>query len=433
MPRFHRHHDSREIGFWGALAIGVGGMVGGGIFAVLGLAATLAGGATPIAFLIAGLVALLTAYSYVKLTNVYPREGGTIIFIDRAFGIDWFTGGINNLLWLSYVVTLSLYTVAFANYAETFLRQAAGPMVHHALISAGILIPLVLNLTSPSLISKTETAVVLIKIAILLLVVAFGVPSLDTARLRPAGWPPPLSIVGGGMLIFVAYEGFELIANTAPNVRNREKVLPRAYYSAVGFVMLLYIVIGAVVVGTLSPSEIDAAQDFALAQAAKPTLGQLGFTLVAVSAVLATFSAVNATLYGSGRLAASIAKEGELPKFLETRLWNQPFPGLVLTGGLALILANAADLRSISSLGSAGFLAIFGFVNAASFARHREARSSRLISALGVLACAVALGSLVAHTYRETPDQAWILYVLLFSGFVVEGIYGAARRMGLGG
>jgi len=429
MTRLHEHCKTRKINVWGAIAIGVGGMVGGGIFAVLGLAATLAGGATPAAFLVAGVVALLTAYSYAKLTNAYPSEGGTIIFIDRAFGVDLCTGGVNNLLWLSYVVTLSLYAVAFANYTATFFPEHQGPVVHHVLISAGILVPMVLNLTSPKLVSQTETAVVVIKIAILLVVVAFGIGSVDTSRLAPSVWESPLAIVGGGMLIFVAYEGFELIANTAPNVENAEKVLPWAYYVSVGFVILLYIVIAAVTVGTLDPAQIQSASDFALAEATRPSLGQLGFTLVAISAVLATFSAINATLYGSARLASSIASEGEAPKFLERRIWNQPVPGLVLTAALALILGNLADLTSISSMGSAGFLMIFAFVNAANFVRHKQAKSSRWIAGLGVIACVGALAALVGHTYDTDPQQLWVLVVMVVLGFLIEALYlGLGKR-----
>jgi len=93
------------IGFFGAVAIGIGGMVGGGIFAVLGEAVSLAHGGTAVAFAIAGLVALLTSYSYAKLSVRYPSQGGTVVFVDRAFGIDLATGSINLLLWLSYLVT----------------------------------------------------------------------------------------------------------------------------------------------------------------------------------------------------------------------------------------------------------------------------------------------------------------------------------------
>jgi hypothetical protein len=431
VSRFHQHCAERKVNFWGAVAIGIGGMVGGGIFAVLGLAATLAGGATPVAFAIAGIVALVTAYSYAKLSNTYPSEGGTIIFIDRAFGVDLCTGGVNNLLWLSYVVTLALYSVAFANYTATFFPNASGALFRHALISAGILVPTIINLASPALVTKTESAVVVIKLSILVLVIAYGVGGIDTDRLSPATWESPLSIAGGGMLIFVAYEGFELIANTAPNVDNREKVIPRAYYVSVGFVILLYMLIAAVTVGTLDATQIQSASDFALAEATRSTLGQIGFTLVAVSAVLATFSAINATLYGSARLASSIAAEGEAPEFLQRRIWNQPLPGLFLTAFLALLLANTADLSAISSMGSAGFLWIFAFVNAANFVKSKEAGSSRILAGFGVVACVAAIAALIAHIAHTDPTQIGVLGGLVAFAFGIEAVYTLGKKLQL--
>ena len=110
-----------KLGLWAVVAIGVGGMVGGGIFAVLGLAVQLAHGGTPLAFALAGVVALLTAYSYARLSVAYPSRGGTVTFLDRAFGSGMVTGSLNVLLWLSYVVMLSLYAFAFGSYGATFL------------------------------------------------------------------------------------------------------------------------------------------------------------------------------------------------------------------------------------------------------------------------------------------------------------------------
>ena len=116
------------------------------------------------------------------------------------------------------------------------------------------------------------------------------------------------------MIIFVAYEGFELIANTGADVRNPERTLPRAFYASVVTVIVLYLLIAAVTVGNLPLDKIAAAQDYALAAAARPMLGQAGFTLIAIAALLSTTSAINATLYGSARLSFIIAKDGELPE-----------------------------------------------------------------------------------------------------------------------
>jgi hypothetical protein len=145
--------------------------------------------------------------------------------------------------------------------------------------------------------------------------------------------------------------------------------------------------------------------------------------LVAVSAVLATFSAINATLYGSARLASSIAAEGEAPKFLKQRIWNQPLPGLFLTAFLALLLANTADLSAISSMGSAGFLSIFAFVNAANFLRSKEAGSSRIVAGFGVVVCVGALAALIANIAHGDPSHLGVLAGLVAFPFGIEAVF----------
>ena len=127
--------DRKQLGFWEVTAIGVGGMVGGGIFAVLGLSVELTHGGAPLAFMMAGLVALVTAYSYARLSVTFPSQGGTVAFLDRAFGSGILTGSANILLWLSYIVMLSLYAYAFGSYGASFFAPEAQPFWKHVLIS----------------------------------------------------------------------------------------------------------------------------------------------------------------------------------------------------------------------------------------------------------------------------------------------------------
>lgn len=150
----------RKIGLAGAISIGIGGMVGGGIFAVLGEAVSLAHGGTPMAFFVAGMVALLTSYAYAKLSVKYPSQGGTVVFIDKAFGNNIASGSVNLMLWLSYLVTIALYAVAFASYALTFFHDNTSTLIKHVLISAAVLLPTAINLVSASFVSKSETAIV---------------------------------------------------------------------------------------------------------------------------------------------------------------------------------------------------------------------------------------------------------------------------------
>lgn len=415
--------DDGKLGFWPVVAIGIGGMVGGGIFAVLGLAVQLAHGGTPVAFALAGVVALLTTYSYAKLSVAYPSRGGTVTFLNEVFGAGSLTGSLNVLLWLSYIVMLSLYAFAFGSYGATFFPSAWQALGKHGLISLVIVLLAGLNLLSAKAIGRAEKWIVAVKIAILLLFVGVGFAGIKAAQIAPGSWSPPLQLVAGGMIIFVAYEGFELIANTAKDVRDVAKTLPRAYYSAVGFVIALYVLVSLVTVGHLAVDKIVAAKDYALAEAARPLLGQAGFTIIAIAAMLSTASAINATLYGTSRLSYCIARADELPDLLERNVWGQPIWGLLISAGLTLIVANAFDLTSIATLGSAGFLLIFAAVNVANARAAARTHSRGWISLVGAVACLAALAALVWQTARTAPMKLWTLAVMLGLAVLIESAY----------
>ncbi len=399
-------------------------MVGGGIFAVLGLAVQLSGGATPLAFFIAGVIALITSYSYAKLSITYPSQGGTVEFLNRAFGAGILTGSLNVLLWISYVVMLSLYSYAFGSYAASFFPHALQPYYRHVFTTLIILVLAALNLMSAGVVGEVEEYIVAFKVAILLFFVLAGIWSIDPARFYQH-IPPVSRLVAGGMIIFLAYEGFELIANTAKEVEDLS-FLPRAYYTAVGFVVFLYVAVAIVTVGNLPFQQIVNARDYALAAAAKPFLGRAGFTLIAVAALLSTGSAINATLYGSARVSYVIAKYGELPAFLEKKVWNKPVEGLLLTSMLTLIMANTLNLSNISTLGSAGFLIIFAAVNVACFRLRREAKSSPAITVIGTLMCSIALLELLTVTVKSLTDLA-VLATMVGGSFLFEVTYRSLR------
>ena len=409
-----------SLGYWEVTAIGVGGMVGGGIFAVLGLSVELTGGGAPVAFLIAGIVALVTSYSYVRLSVTYASQGGTVAFLDRAFGSGLVTGSANILLWISYIVMLSLYAYAFGSYGASFFPPGSQPFWKHILITGSVVVITGLNLLNAKLIGEAEDWIVLLKLLILSLFIGVGIWGVDSTKLAPSAWSSPLDLVAGGMIIFLAYEGFELIANTAQDVRNAPKILPRAFYSSVGFVIVLYVLVALVTVGSLPVDKIVFAKDSALAEAARPSLGNTGFILIAIAAMLSTASAINATVYGAARLSYVIAKDGELPSILEKKAWGEPIEGLLITSGLTLLVANLVDLSSMSTMGSAGFLLIFAAVNGANVVLARDTQSMKLLSLIGVALCLGALGSLIWQIGKDSPSQLWFLFVMIGAAVSIE-------------
>jgi len=422
--------EPRTIGFLGATSIGIGGMVGGGIFAVLGEAVSLAHGATAVAFAIAGGVAFLTSYSYAKLSVRYQNEGGTVVFIDRAFGRELFSGTSNLVLWLSYLVTIALYAVAFGSYAQTFFHGNEDPWLRHVLISAAIVFPALINLLNASIVGESETIIVGIKLALLTLIIVTGASFVDTSRLSPVHWGSPFSIVAAGMVIFVAYEGFELIANSASEIKNPLRNLPRAFFTSVLLVIALYILIAIVTVGTVPEDQLMKAKDYALAVAARPALGQVGFIIVAVAALLATFSAINATIYGNARLGFILAKDGELPGRLDRKVWNRPVSGVFITVVLSLLMANLINLASIAIIGSASFLLIFAFTNASAFRLAKEIGGVRWVYGAACAACTAALVTLLLRTWQDNPEALWVFASFLAIAFLFELSYGRLARDG---
>jgi amino acid transporter len=409
-----------SVGLWGVVAVGIGGMVGGGIFAVLGLSVQIAGGGAPVAFLVAGLVALLTARSYALLSTSYPSRGGTVRFVNRAFGPGLFAGGINVLLWLSYIVMLALYAQAFGSYAASFLPDAQHELGKHIFLTAAVVLISALNVAGASTVARAERAVVGVKLAILLLFVVVGMTGVSTARLAPDQWGSPLSLVAGGMIVFLAYEGFELIANAAEDVADPGRTLTRAYYISVVSVIVLYVLVAVVAVGSVPVAQLVDARDYALAVAARPALGAAGFTLIAVAAMLSTASAINATLYGSARMTYTIAKARELPAQLERPIWNRPLEGLFITAAATLVLANVLDLASISTMGSAGFLIIFVVVNLAEARTAKERGTAPWVSIVAAVACGGALAALLS---TSSLASAAVLVAMVAVAFGVEAAF----------
>ncbi len=410
----------KKIGFWEAYSIGVGGMIGGGIFAVLGLTILLAKGAAPVAFIFAGIIALLTSYSYAKLSVRYPSEGGTVEFLVRAFGNNLFTGYLNTLLLASYVIMLSLYSYAFGSYASALFLGQEIELAKKIFIVLVIGFFTLLNFFGAYISGKAEDIMVFMKVGILLFFSGLGFLTGDFSKLSPEHWESLIKIMTGGLIIFLAYEGFELIANTAQDIKDPEKNLPKAFYAAVSTVIFVYVLVSAVAVANLTYEQVQKYQDYALAIAAKPFLGQAGFVLIGVAALLSTASAINATLYGSARVSYLVAKFGALPKDLTKHIWKNGTEGLLILAVLTILFATTFNLENISIAGSLGFLIIFAGVNLANVKLAYYTDSNRFISFVAFLLCVVSVGVLIYHNLKTNPESLSSSLVVLVLTLLFE-------------
>jgi len=413
----------KGIGLWSAVSIGVGGMIGAGIFSILGVATQIAGNAVYLSFIIAGFVALLSTYSYAKLGARYPSAGGPVEFLIKGFGGGVFSGGFNILLWIGYIFALSLYARAFASYAMTFLPAGSSGLWLYVFATGIVVLFTIVNFVGAKAVGSSETLIVAIKVGILLLFALIGLFFINPSHLSPSLWPLGSNILFGAGIVFLGYEGFGLITNAAEDMDNPGKTLPRALYLSVFITMIIYVLVSVVVVGSLKIPSILAAKDYALAEAARPFLGLIGFKLMALAALFSTASAINATLYGGANVSYTIAKDGGLPKVFDRKLWGKSTEGLFITSGLVILLANFLDLGGIAMIGSAAFLLIYAAVNLAHMNLYKQTGANVYIIILAAFSCLVALGILIYYTAVYSQMTLIVLLMIITATFVGEWAY----------
>jgi hypothetical protein len=417
--------DSEKLGLAEVVAVGVGGMVGGGIFAVLGLAMDVAGHAVVLAFMFGGVIALITGYAYAHLGLAFRDDGGSFTYIEQAFSTPFVAGVAGWLLVAGYIGTMALYGTAFGDYGAALLSPSApGAFTTKLLASLVLVVFLGINLTGVKLSGRLELILVAIKVAILLLFVAVGFGGVQSDHLVPVFNKPPVAPFAAAALIFVAYEGFELIPNAIEEMKTPEKTLKRGLVICIIATTALYVLVSFVALGNLTPEAIRHDQEYALAVAARPTLGHFGYILIGLAALLSTASAINATLFGSSRLAMVMAREHVLPQVFSLRERTRPVPWVAL---LALTVATVAfiifaDLTVISAFASATFLLIFLAVNASAARLHKRIGLHPLLPLAGVILCWATFLVVLGHTWATSPRSFfWIL-----------GIYAAAIAGELG-
>jgi amino acid transporter len=408
------------------VAMGVGAMIGGGIFAVLGLAMGQAGHAAPLAFALGGVIAWLTGLSYAALGLRFRSDGGSFTYLERAFRHPNIAGLGGWLLLVGYIGTLGLYAYTFGTYGAALLGSAGAVPMQHLLASLVLLAFLGINLYGVRETGTTELVIVTVKVLILALFAVIGLGTIDPGRLLPVLDRGIGALVMGAALIFVAYEGFELIPNAVNEMEDPERNLRRGILISIAITVCVYVLVSLVAVGHLTPEAVRRYGEYALAEAARPFLGQAGFVLIGVAALFSTASAINATLFGTARLASVMATDAELPRVfsLRRRQDDIPWASLVIIGAVTLAFVNLADLTLISSFASSTFLLVFFAINLSAWRLRARIGLRGWCPALAMALTLASWVALMAWLWRDDPRSlrwVWVFYAavavaeLLFS------------------
>lgn len=291
-----KQNKTGSIGVVGATAIGVGGMMGAGLYTLLGLAANSAGVWLPVSFLIGGIVAAFSVYSYSKLGMKYPDRGGAAKFLLKEFGDGLLAGGMNVFQYIGWIIAMALYATGFAEYACQLLEKSSSGWLGKA-ISIGIVIVVVaINIMGSKQVARAQTAIIAFELLILLSFVAVGLTKLHVPTITSSNSGNIVGILSAAGLLYVTYEGFGVVTNAAGSMVNPKKQLPQALFFSLGIVMVIYIVASVVVVMTLGVQGAVANQGHVLATAGKLVLGNWGLfitsLIVCIFVVIFPLSAV---------------------------------------------------------------------------------------------------------------------------------------------
>lgn len=399
---------------WTVAALGIGSMVGAGIFALLGQAALIAGSETYVAFLIGGGVAALSGYSYAKLAARYPQSGGISAYFDQAFGVGRVSGTLTLIYLITLAVSVAMIARAFGAYAAPLLLGTSDRFWVGAFGSVILILLVVLNLAGQRMVGRTELLLVAIKLVILTGLTLAGVLGTHAHPLNEHRNPGIYAIAASVGLTFFAYAGYGVMTNAAGSVAHPARTIQRAIYIAIVVVTALYVGLAVVVLQSVSPAELAAHADTAIARAARPVLGHLGFVAVSIGALLSTASAINATLFSAIRIAAALARTRQLPRAFEPSFWHGGSTGMVVSTGGMLLAMNFLDLNAIASIASATFLIAYISVHVAHWRLAHETGGSRATIILGVLSMAIVLATFL---WRMATTRPWSIgMIVIFVG-----------------
>lgn len=412
------------------IAIALGGMVGGGIFAILGVSVENIGNATPIAFLIGGILAFFAAYSYVKLALYYKDEGATYSFFKKTFPNSPFSSSaIGWLVVFGYISTLALYAFTFSTYLGSMLPFEDAYWANKIIAGCIILFFAIVNIVSVKGMGKIEDWMVYTKLILLLFISGLLAGKGHLSNFTPIidADTSLTSILIIASITFVAFEGFQLVIHAYDEMDDPQKNIPRAIYSSIGIATFLYIILAIGALATIPKEIIIQDKEYALAAGAQDILGDFGMFIVIFGALLATSSAISGTLFGASRLMAVIAKDGYLPGKLSHRIKGHiPNYAIITMGVFSFALILSGGLQLLLEFGSITFIIVSFLMAYANFKKRNETKT-HIFPAIVAMVGLFLGGILIFYfEFKENPQQ--LVYILLMYLLLIIGAFIYAKK-----
>jgi len=395
-----------------AAFIGVASMVGAGIFSLLGSAGEVAGSAVWLSFLLAGMIAALQGYSFARLGARYPSAGGLLEYLNQGYGPGHVATVTAWLTFMANILITAMVAISFGSYASSALGADEPAVVKVAAILL-VAVMTALNVAGSQVVARVQSVIVFVVVGILGLFAVVTISNLDPQLLAPSGYPGIRDIVSSIALTFFAFLGFGVVTFTARDLADPARQLPRAMTIAIGLATLVYVAVALGVFGTLTVDEVIEAGPTAIAVAAEPVLGELGFWLITLTALFATAGATNAGLFPATGVTEHLSSTGQFPPFMAARIGGRVNVGLLVSALAVVGLVIPFDLSSIASIGSAVALLIFSLISVGHLRIRTDTGANLGLLIAAISSTLIVLVVFVLTTLIQEPASVVTLLAIL--------------------
>ncbi len=421
-----------NLEFKETVSFALGGIIGGGIFAVLGVVAKVAGPTAWIAYLIAGVVVMATGYSYVALNERSDRNGGSVTFVEEFLGRPTLAGMLGWTLIVGYIGTIAMYGYAFGAYFGALFGLTRLPVLglpSRPILSALVIAGFVgLNLVGVRESGWVEDLLVALK---LLIIAGFGVLGIwfgaSHGRLQygvAEVIQTPTGPVLAAAVAFVSFEGWQLLFYDQGRIKEPVETLRKAVYISIPVSTLAYIIVAFVTLSLVSSQQVVAHPDLALALAAREFAGHIGYLLIGIAAVASTASAINATLMSTALFAKNMSSDELMPdQVAESQTEGVPTHALVILGVLTIGFTVYGSLQAITEFASMAFIVVFGAMNYVAIRQVDSSGFRTWIPVIGLVGAIVFLPLFGWHLYSEQFDIFVLVVGITAVLLLVEGLY----------
>ena len=421
--------SSKNVGLYSAIAMSLSGMMGSGLFTVLGYANLTAKSHIPIAFLLAGIAVLFTVYSCAKLSATFPVAGGPAGYIVSTYGNGFIAGWMNIFLYLGFLISTSLYASGFTEFIVVLTGNMFTSFELKLIGGALVFIFALVNLLGASIVGLAGLVAIGLVLISLLAYSAVGISHLDAATLDFGVGPIEGIAIATGML-YINYQGFAVVSSAADSMAEPKKTIPKAMYIAVLFVIALYVLVSFITIQVTPVDIIKSNPSNVIGAAANLLMGKAGFIGIGLIALLSCAAAVNATIFTATKVLGVVVTEHANAAWLTRALGRGQMRRLLVSAAIVIVLVLGFPLEIVGKMASMAFLLLFGVITYGHIRICGQTGANAIVLWFGLVINLALFIFLVLNGIQSNPAGVIVLVIALAATGLIQYRYQCIPKLG---